>query len=269
MSLDLPPLVFRGEEDLQDWRPVSLGGHADVGYTIEQGPLEGQKVTQWPSTLFGCFTTTDAGWNCFWAHCCCGQVWIYANAYALVGLGNEASAVATTRLLAQGLQNTENDAAKALGSVAGMVGNFQAGGLRYKLFRMLYDEPGTPATYTETGVTTCLAQTCCVPCAVVQEVDAIMVAVRDKTGKQLAYGPCCSRYCCEFVDANSTPPRIIKPRDVAMGWRGPSNARMQRQEWAPTNLMGLTPNAIAQQRGRRDFENWADQRQNQPQAPGY
>lgn len=257
-SLPLPPLVAVVEDKLQHWRPIRLG-YAEVGYKIERGESANAHVTQWPSELFGCCTSTDAGWNCFWVHStCCGQYWVYSSAYALVGLGNEASQVATARLFSSALNASNNEAAGAIAGGVQLASNFMAGRLRYKLFQKLYDRPERPATNPETSATTCLAQTCCIPCAIVQEVDAIMVAVRHKAGIKLVYGPCCTRYCCDLVEAGTNPPRIIKPGDVSMGMRGPGNARMQRQ-WAPSNLMGLPSNAITQQRGRENYERQRDE----------
>ena len=266
-SLQLPPLVFAGEETLQHWQPISLGRCADVSYAITHGPNKGKEETDWPRGLFACFSAPTVDVNCCCANsCCCTQYYLWSEAYELIGLGDEANQVAGMRIFAAAIpdhgggRKGGGGGAGGLSAATNAVAAFRAGQLRGKLSRKLY---GRDADGGDFGAA--FAQCCCVQCANVQEIDAILTSVRHRTGVRLRYGPFCTRQCCNFVDA--TTGKNVTYYDLSQGVRGPQGQVMQRgaAQWAPTNLMGLPQNAITQQRGRQDFEKMMDQLNRQQQ----
>ena len=257
-ALQLPPLVFAGEEKLQHWQPVSLG-YAPVSYAITHGPNV-QKVDQvdWPNDLFGCCNARSASVSCFLANCCCcTQLFLRQGAYDLVDLGNEARAVATMRVFASAIPQGGGDGggnmAGALGGAVNAAAAYRASGLRIKLSNRLYGRNADGGTFGSA-----FKQCCCVQCANAQEIDAILTYIEDTRGVQLRYGTFCTPRCCNFVNEqgeNVTMQTLNGPQGLTMQ-RGAQSRGVWRRG---TNMMSLPESALRQQEDRKHIERLLDQ----------
>lgn len=160
-----------------------------------------------PHGLFDCFNTTDCGLRCCCAQCCCGPC-TWQNAMQLSPLDGYArarvDAITRKRIVAGTLSGSDSEQVRALGQGVGFVTAFESARVRLELFEKLgifsYETYGRAA----------FAHACCLLCATVQEVDAVLVWQRSK-GRRLYYGPLLGCNCCSFVDENYNEIRTTAP----------------------------------------------------------
>lgn len=185
--MSLPPLLFRGEDKLDDWRPVSLGDPADEAVCLRE-------VASFPKGIFGCCNSPRAGFDCCCGVLCCGPC-TWRNAMKLVDIDATFAAVATA--VADFARGRHGDQT-AFGAASGIAAAFWSGDVRQKLYTTLYPTKGNPERYC----TSVLCHACCMPCAYAQEIDAVAVYYegKDEKGKlRLIYGRTTDCLCMRLV----------------------------------------------------------------------
>ena len=174
----LPPLVFA---------PGWVQAGASVGYPLKIG--DGERTT-WPHGLFGCCLNSDIGIDCCIAHFCCAQC-VWSEAMKIGGF-HEAESVATARIVGGVLQS--NEFSSGLGDATQAAASLKGASIRQKMAIRYYG-----LQKAESVVFSNFAHCCCQPCALCQEVDAVMVWHKETKGVPMHYGrfPSCISFRTE------------------------------------------------------------------------
>lgn len=146
--------------------------------------------------ILGCFSATDCGLNCCVAHTCCG-ICIWNNTMSLIPGLNSSSNIATAATI---LGRLAGDNCSPIGCVA----TYLRSGVREQLVRKIFPEgksQGTCQAY--------LAHCCCAPCAIVQDVDAVMAYSNEQNGNPLEYGKLTSCKCLNLTDKDGTTIYVV------------------------------------------------------------
>jgi hypothetical protein len=182
----LPPLFLNSSGYLPVHPPPPIP--RPTSYTLPNG---GGERLSFPTGLFECFSIQDTGFDCFFAHCCCGPC-IYDSAMRYAGIEGSTFA-ATADIVSGALSSTRgNGAAK---SAAGAAAVYSKARVRQNLVAKFYPE-GMSEGFTLSLFYHC----CCSRCAWAQEVNAIMVWAEETKGKQLYYGSVQSCNCAHLTD---------------------------------------------------------------------
>lgn len=154
------------------------------GYSIEHSNYYGQSGgrSEFRINLFGCFQASDCGFACCCAHSFCGPC-VWSSAMNAVGVkGSEATAGARV------LSNVRGDGASFFQQAAGLYAAFGGAKLRRKLVEKLFNRPVESGFFQRYCI-----HSCCISCAMVQEVDAVMTYAAEHHGRPLRYNfPWCA-----------------------------------------------------------------------------
>lgn len=192
-----------------------------VEYKFERPSTDGKKGREtFRNGILGCFSATDCGLNCCVAHTCCG-ICLWNNTMSLIPGLKSSSNIATAATI---LGRVAGDNCSPIGCVA----TYLRTGVREQLVGKIFPEgksQGTCRAY--------LAHCCCTPCAIVQDVDAVMAYSDEKYGKPLEYGKLTSCKCVNLKakDGNTIymVPNSIEPVNAPLfGLHIPSNPIMKR-----------------------------------------
>lgn len=204
IDAELPPLLF------------ALAPHAalpaTVDYRVEQRLFLDKRVgdnrLSWRIQWYECCSAHDAGFRCFCSHCCCGP-WVWHSAMKLVpGLEGEDQALGATvvaNALSSSNNNNQHGASQAVAAASAAYAAYARTNVRSQLVDILF-----PGNLFETRGWGVALHCCCFPCAMVQEVDAVMTWVAETRGQVLIYGPCtldCA--CCELHNLDGYPARSL------------------------------------------------------------
>lgn len=203
------------------FRPAST---APVGYAVNANKVLGKyprdRRNGWRIEWYQCFNSLDCGFDCCFAHCCCGPcIWNKAmNLIPKIKANGNADKATVTTIFAQGAQgfadksnpNGGGAGAGALAAGANAVAAYMRGTVRQTLLWELFAyeivdakgekhmmlPPGTEGTACSQFLHCC---PCTVACAQVQEIDAVMAYASEHHKQDLYYGKVTKCGCLDLI----------------------------------------------------------------------